>query len=88
MQRVRQIGTTGIDGIYVDIPYWMTHFTGWEDSWASFDESTVAAFRKQTSLDARKDIKLGDADDPGFRKWVAILIGPALEPRSLCHALG
>ena len=70
MQRVRQIATTGIDGIYVDIPYWMTHFTGWEDSWASFDNSTVEAFRKDTGLDARKDIKLGNADDPGFRKWI------------------
>jgi len=67
---VRQIAATGIDGIYVDIPYWMTHFTGWEDTWASFDDSTVAAFKKETGLDARKDIKLGDADDPGFRKWV------------------
>jgi hypothetical protein len=70
MQRVRQIAATGIDGIYVDIPYWMTHFTGWEDSWASFDDGTVEAFRKETGLDARKDIKLGDADDPGFRKWI------------------
>jgi hypothetical protein len=70
MQRVRQIAATGIDGIYVDIPYWMTHFTGWEDSWASFDESTVQAFRKKTGFDARKDIKLGDASDPGFRAWI------------------
>jgi hypothetical protein len=70
MQRVRQIAATGIDGIYVDIPYWMTHFTGWETSWASFDDYTVAAFRTQTGLDARKDIKLGDFSDPGFRKWV------------------
>ncbi len=70
MQRVRQIAATGIDGIYVDIPYWMTHFTGWEDSWASFDDGTVAAFRKATGLDARKDIKLDDPDDPGFRKWI------------------
>lgn len=70
MQRVRQIAATGIDGIYVDIPYWMTHFTGWEDSWASFDDGTVVAFRKATGLDARKDIKLGDPDDPGFRKWI------------------
>jgi hypothetical protein len=70
MQRVRQIAATGIDGIYVDIPYWMTHFTGWEDSWASFDDATVEAFRKETGLDARKDIKLGNPDDPGFRKWV------------------
>lgn len=70
MERVRQIAATGIDGIYVDIPYWMTHFEGWEDSWASFDDYTVAAFHQQTGLDARKDLKLGDFADPNFRKWV------------------
>ncbi len=70
MERVRQIAATGIDGIYVDIPYWMTHFTGWETSWASFDAATVAAFRKQTGLNALTDIKLGDYNDPGFRKWI------------------
>jgi hypothetical protein len=70
MERVRQIASTGIDGIYVDIPYWMTHFDGWEDTWASFDDYTVAAFRKETGLDARKDLKLGDFSDGNFRKWV------------------
>ena len=48
------------DGIYVDIPYWMTHFEGWETSWASFDDYTVAAFKEKTGLDAKKDLKLGD----------------------------
>ena len=47
MERVRQIAATGIDGIYVDIPYWMTHFDGWEDTWASFDDYTVAAFKRR-----------------------------------------
>jgi hypothetical protein len=70
MERVRQIAATGIDGIYVDIPYWMTHFKGWEDTWASFDDYTVAAFKKQTRLDAKKDLKLGDFSDPNFRRWV------------------
>ena len=70
MQRVRQIAATGIDGIYVDIPYWMTHFDGWENTWASFDDYTVAEFKKQTGLDARKDLKLGDFNDANFRKWV------------------
>jgi hypothetical protein len=74
MERIRQIAGTGIDGIYVDIPYWMTHFTGWEDSWASFDDYTVAAFKAQTGLDARKDIKIGDHDDPAFRKWIEFRI--------------
>jgi hypothetical protein len=70
MERVRQIAATGIDGIYFDIPYWMTHFEGWEDTWASFDDYTVAAFKKQTGLDAKKDLKIGDFSDPNFRRWV------------------
>jgi hypothetical protein len=70
MERVRQIAATGIDGIYVDIPYWMTHFDGWENTWASFDDYTVAAFRKSTGLDARHDLALGDFSDANFRKWV------------------
>ena len=74
MTRIRQIAATGIDGIYVDIPYWMTHFDGWEDTWASFDDYTVAAFKKQTGLDAKKDLKLGDFSDPNFQKWVGFRI--------------
>jgi hypothetical protein len=70
MQRVRQIAATGVDGIYVDIPYWMTHFDGWENTWASFDQYTVAAFKQKTNLDARTDVKLGDFSDPNFRKWI------------------
>jgi hypothetical protein len=70
MERVRQIAATGIDGIYVDIPYWMTHFDGWENTWASFDDHTVAAFREKTGLDARKDLQLGDFKDVNFRKWI------------------
>jgi len=74
MERVRQIAATEIDGIYVDIPYWMTHFDGWENTWASFDDSTVAAFKKQTGLDAKNGLKLGDFSDPNFRKWIAFRI--------------
>ncbi len=70
MERVRQIAATGIDGIYVDIPYWMTHFEGWENSWASFDDFTVRAFKGETGLDAKKDLKFGDFSDPNFRKWL------------------
>ena len=74
MERVRQIAATGIDGIYMDIPYWMTHFDGWEDTWASFDDYTVAAFKQKTGLDAKHDVKLGDFSDPAFRKWVTFRI--------------
>jgi hypothetical protein len=74
MERVRQIAGTGIDGIYVDIPYWMTHFDGWENTWASFDNYTVAEFKRQTGLDAKHDVKLGDFSDSAFRKWVQFRI--------------
>ncbi|ABF39935.1 hypothetical protein Acid345_0932 [Candidatus Koribacter versatilis Ellin345] len=74
MQRVAQIAGTGIDGIYVDIPYWMTHFDGWEQTWASFDDYTVAEFKKQTGLDAKKDLKLGDFTDKNFQKWIEFRI--------------
>ena len=79
MERVRQIAATGIDGIYVDIPYWMTHFDGWEDSWASFDDHTVEAFRQKTGLDARRDLKLGDFTDPHFRQWIDFRIATITE---------
>src|SRR6185436_17259597 len=79
MERVRQIAATGIDGIYVDVPYWMTHFDGWEDSWASFDDATVEAFRERTGLDARRDVRLGDLADPGFRRWVRFRIDTITE---------
>ena len=74
MERVRQIAGTGIDGIYIDIPYWMTHFEGWEDTWASFDDYTVGAFKQKTGLDAKHDVKIGDFSDPGFRQWVEFRI--------------
>jgi len=74
MERVRQIAASGIDGIYIDIPYWMTHFDGWEDTWASFDDYTVEAFKQKTGLDAKRDLKLGDFSDPAFRKWVEFRI--------------
>jgi hypothetical protein len=74
MERVRQIAATGIDGIYIDIPYWMTHFEGWEDTWASFDDYTVVAFKTKTGLDAKKDLKIGDFSDPNFRQWVTFRI--------------
>jgi hypothetical protein len=70
MQRVREVAATGIDGIYVDIPYWMTHFEGWEDTWASFDDYTVAVFKEQTGLNAKTDFELGNYNDPGFIKWI------------------
>src|SRR5208282_2997279 len=79
MERVRQIAATGIDGVYVDIPYWMTHFDGWEDTWASFDDSTAAAFRAKTGLDAKKDLKLGDFQDAHFRAWIDFRIDTLTE---------
>ncbi|MGB5850505.1 MAG: hypothetical protein WBH40_18600, partial [Ignavibacteriaceae bacterium] len=66
MGHIRNIAKTGIDGIFVDIPYWMTHFDEWKDTWASFDDYTVQTFKDKTGLDARKDLLLGDFSDANF----------------------
>ncbi len=79
MQRVREIAATGIDGIYVDIPYWMTHFEGWEKTWASFDAYTVKAFRQRTGHDALEDMDIGDFSDPVFKKWIDFRIDTIVE---------
>lgn len=79
MERIRQIAATGIDGIYIDIPYWMTHFTGWEDTWASFDVYTVAEFKKRTGIDAFTAFKPGDWNDPDFIAWVDFRISSMTE---------
>jgi hypothetical protein len=70
MERVRQIAATGIDGVYIDVAYWMWLYEGWENSWASFDDYTVVAFKERTGLDARKDFIPGDFNDTDFIKWV------------------
>ena len=79
MKRIRQIAATGIDGVYIDIPYWMTHFTGWEDTWASFDVYTVAEFKRRTGFDALTDFKPGDWNDPEFIAWVDFRISSMTE---------
>ena len=79
MERIRQIAATGIDGVYIDIPYWMTHFDKWEDTWASFDPYTIAEFKKRTGFDAFTDFKPGDWTDPEFIAWVDFRINSMTE---------
>ena len=79
MEHIRQIASTGIDGVYVDIPYWMTHFEGWEDTWASFDTYTVEEFKKRTGLNALTDFTPGDWNDPEFISWVDFRISSMTE---------
>jgi hypothetical protein len=70
MERVRQIAATGIDGVYIDVAYWMWLYEGWSDSWTSFDDYTVAAFKERTGVDAKKDFIPGDFNNPNFLKWI------------------
>jgi len=54
MELIGKIAGTALMASGGDIPYWMTHFEGWEKSWASFDDATVEAFRAKTgSMRAR-----------------------------------
>lgn len=69
MTVVARLATSGVDAVYMDIPYWMTHFDGWGDTWASFDSATVAEFKRLTGFNAF-DADLGNFDDNVFRAWV------------------
>lgn len=79
MEQIRMIAATGIDGIYIDIPYWMTHFERWENTWASFDEYTVKEFKQRTGINAMKDFTPGDWHDPDFIAWVDFRINTLTE---------
>ena len=79
MERIRQIAATGIDGVYIDIPYWMTHFDKWEATWASFDTYTVAEFKKRTGINALTDFTPGDWSNPEFIAWVDFRINSMTE---------
>ncbi|MDQ1296519.1 MAG: hypothetical protein QG611_497 [Bacteroidota bacterium] len=79
MERIRQIAATGIDGVYIDIPYWMTHFDGWENTWASFDTYTIAEFERRTGINALTDFTPGDWKDPEFIAWVDFRINSMTE---------
>jgi hypothetical protein len=70
MEIVKQIAATGIDGVYVDVAYWMWLYEGWENKWVSFDDYTVSEFKKRTGINAKKDFIPGDFNDPDFLKWV------------------
>ncbi len=67
MNYVRNITSAGVDAIYIDIPYWMTHFEGWEDSWASFDNYTVAEFTRRTGLQPPENFSM---DNEAFLQWI------------------
>ncbi len=79
MEQIRKIAATGIDGIYIDIPYWMTHFTGWEDTWASFDKYTVDEFNRRTGIDALTAFTPGDWNGPDFIAWVDFRVNTITE---------
>ncbi len=67
MNFVRNITSAGVDAIYIDIPYWMTHFEGWEDSWASFDNYTTAEFTRRTGLAPPTDFSM---ENDAFLQWI------------------
>ncbi len=62
MERVRQIAATGIDGIYVDIPYWMTHFDGWEEH--------LGQFRRLHRRGIQEADRIGCPEGPETRRFL------------------
>ncbi|HID92514.1 MAG TPA: T9SS type A sorting domain-containing protein [bacterium (Candidatus Stahlbacteria)] len=66
---IDEIAKTNIDAIYVDVPYFMTMYEGWWDSWASFDPNTISAYQAGGGTVPNKS-NLGNFDDIDFRNWM------------------
>jgi hypothetical protein len=66
---IDEVVKTDIDAIYVDVPYFMTMYEGWWDSWVSFDSNMVSAYQA-TGGTLPDYSNLGNFDDADFRNWI------------------
>jgi len=67
LARVREMASTGIDGLWMDTVYLQHSIGDHEDLWPSTDACSTAAFQSTTGLSMPTD---EDWDDPVWRRWV------------------
>jgi hypothetical protein len=67
LARVREMASTGIDGLWVDTVYLQHSIGNHEDLWPSTDPCSAAAFQSTTGLSVPA---AEDWDDPVWRRWV------------------
>ncbi|MBN2090436.1 family 10 glycosylhydrolase [candidate division KSB1 bacterium] len=63
----RVVRETAVDGIFIDVSTFMTHFDGWSERWPSFDPYMIAEFKK---YGGQWPFNVGDFTDKNFQHWL------------------
>jgi len=67
LERIRELAGAGVDGLWIDVAYYLNAIGQFEDLWPSTDPSTVAAFAAQTG---HKAVPEKGWSDPVWRQWI------------------
>lgn len=68
---VADLAATGIDGIYIDVPYWKVWYSDTNEyTWGSFDAYTVAEFENRYGHAPPKTELEFTLDNPVFIEWL------------------
>jgi hypothetical protein len=84
LEQARRIAATGIDGVWLDVPFLRFNFgEDWQEQWPTFDPWAVAQFEAETGyiVPQPPDLFWPDWDDPAWRafvRWRYILISEFL----------
>jgi len=68
---VADLAATGLDGIYIDVPFWKTWYSDDNEwTWGSFDAYTVAEFTSRYGHPPPDDESEFDLNNPVFIEWL------------------
>ncbi|MHA1737379.1 MAG: hypothetical protein ACTSXA_14150 [Candidatus Heimdallarchaeota archaeon] len=71
MSIVADLAATGVDGIYIDVPFWRTWYSDDNEwTWGSFDDFTVAEFTSRYSHAPPADESEFNLNNPVFVEWL------------------
>jgi len=71
MSTVAALAATGVDGIYIDVPFWKTWYNEENEwTWGSFDNYTVTEFTTRYGHPPPADEAEFDLNNPVFIEWL------------------
>ncbi|HHQ48224.1 MAG TPA: hypothetical protein ENK19_04990, partial [Acidobacteria bacterium] len=67
LDRIRELAGAGVDGLWVDVAYYLNALGPLEDLWPSTDPGTAAAFAADTG---HATVPAKNWQDPAWRQWI------------------
>ncbi len=67
MEDMRKLASTGVDGVWIDVPKFQCDFGDWEDEWACHCEDCKALFKAETGYEISDTV---DWSSPAWRRWI------------------